>query len=308
MATHRTLPALILLAVCLAPWSTAHAQSGSAPKPGAAPPKPGAAPAKPGAAPPKAPAGANPSAVKPGNPPKAAAPTPVASAPAGESLAGPMNVWLRNVSGRNRSALTLWPAWCKSPSMPSSGAVPMPADCWDGMPDRQAWEKWAAESGALAVALRACSESLVLGQPYGDVQGEAEWKSKGLLAMPGSAEGEAAYPYLRAVRGIAAYAVLEMQRLGAAGRYEEAFTVGLDGVRVLRQAAEQRTLLEKSVAMELLCSALEAHRCFMAEHLGRMPLAALQSAALRGYPYVKQGDRDRLARLELPEGDRIVIE
>lgn len=308
MATIRMHVAVMVLAALLLPV-TALAQSGPPPKPGATPPKPGSTPPKPGTTPGKAPAPA-PTAVPPKTVaiPKATGPEPVAVAPAGESLAGPMNVWLKNVSPRNRSALTLWPVWCSTPALPGGGPAPLPADCWSGMPNRAAWEKWASDSGALSQALRACSDSLVLGQPYGDVVGEATWKAKGLLAMPGSADGEAAYPYLKAVRGIAAYSVIEMQRLGAAGRYDDAFTVGLDGVRMLRQAAEQRTLLEKSVAMELLCSALEAHRCFMAEHLGRMPLAALQSAALRGYPYLKQGDRDRLARLELPEGDRIVIE
>jgi hypothetical protein len=46
----------------------------------------------------------------------------------------------------------------------------------------------------------------------------------------------------------------------------------------------------------------------MADQIDRMPLAVIQRAALKGYPYVKQGDRDRMARLELPEGDRLVIE
>lgn len=319
MAMKRSHLAVMVLAACLSPAQAVLAQSGPSPKPGAAPPKPGATPPKPGATPPKPgttppkpgatpakpPAAIAPKTVEPAKP---TGPQPVTVAPAGESLAGPMNVWLKNVSPRNRSALTLWPAWCKAAAMPGDGTAPMPADCWQGMANRAAWEKWASDNGAIATALRASSDSLVLGQPYGDVVGEATWKSKGLLALPGTAEGEAAYPYLKAVRGIAAYSILEMQRLGAAGRYDEAFTVGIDGIRLLRQAAEQRTLLEKSVAMELLCSALEAHRCFMAEHLGRMPLAALQSAALKGYPYIKQGDRDRLARLELPEGDRIVIE
>ena len=299
------------LAASLVTASVTLAQAGQSPKPGAAPPKPGATPPKPGTAPAKTPApgaAAAPKSVKAADAPKSAGVEPVAVAPAGESLAGPMNVWLKNVSPRNRSALTLWPAWCKVPAMPTEGAVPMPADCWSGMKDRAAWEKWATDAAALATALRASNEALVLGEPYGDVIGEASWKAKGLLALPGTTDGEAAFPYLRAVRGLAAYSVIEMQRLGAAGRYDDAFAVGIDGLRMLRQAAEQRTLLEKSVALELLCSALEAHRCFMAEHLGRMPLAALQNAALTGYPYLKQGDRDRLVRLELPEGDRVVIE
>jgi hypothetical protein len=234
-------------------------------------------------------------------------PAPVSVAPAGEKLDGPLNVWLKNVSARNRSSLTLWPAWLKASAMPE-GAVPMPADVWSGMPDRAAWEQWAAANGELSKALRVVSECLVLGVAYGDAGGDPAWKAKGLEALPGSAAGEAAFPYLRAVRGLAAYSVLEMQRRGAAGKYAEAFEVGLDGLRLLRQTAEQRMLDEKLVALKLLGNALEAHRVFMADHVDRIPLEVLQSVALRGYPHLKPGDRDRLSRLELPEGDRLVVE
>jgi hypothetical protein len=77
---------------------------------------------------------------------------------------------------------------------------------------------------------------------------------------------------------------------------------------MLRQVAEQRMLDEKLVALQLMSSSLEAHRVFMADHQDKIPLEVLQSVALKGYPFVKPGDRDRLARLELPEGDRTVVE
>jgi len=289
----RTRTVVALLLVGLAFQGVAFGQAAKpGTKPAATPPAPKAAPAKAPVAKPSAPA----------------EPQPVSTAPVGESLEGPLNVWLKNVSPRNRSALTLWPAWCGMPAMPSPDRVPMPADCWSGMPDRAAWEKWAAAGGDLRGALRACSGALVLGVAYGDAGVDAAWKAKGLVATPGSAPGEAAFPYLRALRGVAAFAMIEMQRLGAAGKYDEAFVVGLDGLRVLRQAAEQRMLAEKTVALELLASSLEGHRCFMADHLDRMPLEVLQRVALKGYPFLKPGDRDRLARLELPEGDRLVIE
>jgi len=275
----------------------ASAAFGQAPKPAAKP----TAPAQPAAkAPPVKPAAAKPAA--------SAEPEPVSIAPAGESLEGAQNVWLKNVSARNRSALTLWPAWCAMPDMPAADRVPMPADVWQGMPERAAWEKWADAGADLRKALRASSNALVLGVAYGEQGGDPAWKAKGLVALPGSAAGEPAFPYLRALRGIAAFAIIEMQRLGAAGKYDEAFTVGLDGLRVLRQAAEQRMLAEKTVALELLESSLEAHRCFMADHLDKVPLEVWQRVALKGYPFVKPGDRDRLARLELPEGDRLVVE
>jgi hypothetical protein len=277
-----------------------------APKP-PPPPKPAAKPAAP--ADKKAPAkpAAKPATPAPKPAPKAEKPEPVSVAPAGEKLDGPLNTWLKNVSPRNRSALTLWPAWVKASDMPA-GAVPMPADIWSGMPDREAWAQWASSNADLAKALRASGECIVLGMAYGDAGGDPAWKPKGLEANPGSAEGDGAFPYLRAVRGLAAFSMLRMQQLGTEGKYDEAFVVGLDGLRMLRQVAEQRMLSEKAVALELLASGLEAHRVFMADHQDRVPLAVLQDAALRGYPFLKAGDRDRLSRLELPEGDRMVIE
>lgn len=277
---------------------------GQAPKPPAKPAAPAAPGAKTPPAKPAAPATKAPVA-KPAAPTE---PQPVSTAPAGESLDGTQNIWLKNVSPRNRSSLTLWPAWCTMPDMPSAAEVPAPADCWSGMPDRAAWEKWAQAGAELRKALRASGNALVLGVAYGEQGVDAAWKAKGLVALPGSATGETAFPYLRALRGIAAFAMIEMQRLGAAGKYDEAFVVGLDGLRVMRQAAEQRMLAEKTVALELLASSLEGHRCFMADHLDRMPLEVLQRVALKGYPFVKPGDRDRLARLEMPEGDRLVVE
>jgi hypothetical protein len=270
-------------------------------------PKPAAKPAAPAP-----PAAKTPPAKTPATKPAAKAasndPEPVSTAPAGESLDGPLNIWLKNVSPRNRSALTLWPAWCAMPDMPVAGRVPMPADCWTGMPDRAGWEKWAEAGAGLRAALRASANALTLGVAYGDQGVDASWKAKSLVALPGSAAGEVAFPYLRALRGIAAFAMIEMQRLGAAGKYDEAFQVGLDGLRVLRQAAEQRMLAEKTVALELLASSFEGHRCFMADHVDKVPLEVWQRVALKGYPFLKPGDRDRLARLELPEGDRVVVE
>ncbi|MFM7809939.1 MAG: hypothetical protein ACKPEA_18725, partial [Planctomycetota bacterium] len=174
----RTRHVLALMATSLALASAAFAQT---PKPAAKP----AAPAQPAAkAPPAKPAPAKTAA--------SAEPEPVSTAPTGESLDGAQNVWLKNVSARNRSALTLWPAWCAMPDMPMADRVPMPADVWQGMPDRAAWEKWADAGAGLRKALRASSNALVLGVAYGEQGVDATWKAKGLMALPGSSVGEPA--------------------------------------------------------------------------------------------------------------------
>ena len=232
-----------------------------------------------------------------------------AAAPA-KAAAGkdPLNVWLKNVPPKSRAATFLWPAWIKATPMPGDGAVPMPADIWSGMPDAEAWTKWAAQNGGLTKALQEARPAIVLGVPYGDASADAGAKAKGLVATPGSAIGEAAFPYLRAVRGYAAFAVLEMHRLAAQKKFDEAFTVGIDALRMLRGAAEQRMSMEKAVALELLASSLEAHRVFVADHLGQVPAEVLQRVALKEYPFLRPGDGEKLKRLEMPEGDVIVAE
>lgn len=251
---------------------------------------------------------------------QAAAPQAPAAAPSASSKADAtpaasesgvndrLNVWLKNVSVKSRAVTTLWPAWMKASAMPGDGAVPMPADIWSGMADAQAWIDWAAKNPDLSKALNASRDAAVLGVSYGEQGVDAALKAKGLGAFPGSAVGEAAFPYLRAVRGLAAYAVLEMQRLGSQKKFDAAFQVGVDGLRMLRQVAEQRMSTEKVVALELLASSLEAHRVFLADHLDEIPETTLQQFSLKEYPMLKRGENERMRRLEIPEGDRVVVE
>jgi hypothetical protein len=233
------------------------------------------------------------------------------AAPAARAASGgkdPLNVWLKNVPPAQRAASILWPAWIKAKPMPADGGVPMPADIWSGMPEAEAWSRWAAENGELAKALKEARGAIVLGVPYGNGSTDSAAKAKGLVAEPGSAIGEAAFPYLKAVRGYAAYAVLEMRRLGEQKKFDEAFAVGLDGLRMLRGAAEQRMAIEKAVVLELLVSSLEAHRVFLADHLGQIPAETLQRVALKEYPFLRPGDGEKLKRLEMPEGDVVASE
>lgn len=232
----------------------------------------------------------------------AATPTPKTK----PTLADEMNVWLKNVPPAARAASVLWPAWLKASVMPD-GPVPMPADFWSGMDGMKAWTDWASANPGLAKALAKARDAMVLGMTYGPA-GDPGLSAKGLEASPGSAAGEAAFPYLRAVRGYAAYAIVEMRRLGDAGKFDDAFRVGLDGLRMLRRGAEQRVCLEKVVMLELMMSSLEAHRCFVADHLERIPAETLRRVAVEEYPFLRPGDTAKLRRLELPEGDRAVAE
>jgi len=238
---------------------------------------------------------------------KPAAAAPVAE-PAADSVMDRLNVWLKNVSSKSRATTILWPAWVKATAMPKTDAIPLPVEIWSGMPDAKAWTAWAAANPDLGKALQSSRDAFALGVIYGDSGVDAAMKAKGLVALPGSAVGEAAFPYLRAVRGLAAYATLEMQRLGAEKKFDAALQVGINGVRMLRQVAEQRMSTEKMVALELMASSLEAHRVFLMDHLDQIPEASLQRVALKEYPLIKTGENERMKRLEIPEGDRVVVE
>jgi hypothetical protein len=216
-----------------------------------------------------------------------------------------LNLFWKGVSEKNRSGPPLFNAWIVATPMPA--AVPSPENIWPGMEGFDAWKKWVQANPGLREAILKAQGGSVLGIPYGEEGLDPAWKAKGVAALPGSAAGEAAFPYLAAIRGLAAYATVAKYVDAEAKQFDGAFDVSIAMLRVLRQVCEQRMEVEKIVGMDLMCKLLESDRVFMAANLEAMPVAALQRAALKGYPYIKPGDNERLKRMELPEGDRLVL-
>jgi hypothetical protein len=234
---------------------------------------------------------------------------PTSAAP-GKSVAAlaELNMFWKGVSEKNRSANFIFNAWITATAMPGD-SVPMPENIWPGMEGFDNWKKWAQANPALREAILKAQNSFVLGIPYGDgEQGlDAKWKAKGIWARPGSAPGEAAFAYLNAVRGLTAFTVISMYLDADAKQFDSAFDLSLAMLRVLRQVSEQRMEAEKLFGMKMMSRLLESNRVFMAANLDTLPVATLQRVAMKGYPQIKPGDNERLKRLELPEGDRLIL-
>ena len=169
------------------------------------------------------------------------------------------------------------------------------------------WKKWVVANPALRDAIVKSQNCFVIGIPYGTDGLDAKWKAKGIAALPGSAPGEAAFGYLNAIRGLTAFATVCMYVDAENKKFDAAFDVSLGMLRVLRQVSEQRMEAEKLFGMNMMSRLLEANRVFMAANIETLPVATLQRVALKGYAFIKPGDNERLKRLELPEGDRVIL-
>ena len=217
-----------------------------------------------------------------------------------------LNLFWKGVSEKNRSASLIFPAWIAATPMPSAVA-PSPENIWPGMEGFADWKKWVVANPALRDAIVKSQNCFVLGIPYGTDGLDAKWKAKGIAALPGSAPGEAAFGYLNAMRGLTAYATVCMYVDAENKKFDAAFDVSLGMLRVLRQVSEQRMEAEKLFGMNMMSHLLEANRVFMAANIETLPVATLQRVALKGYAFIKPGDNERLKRLELPEGDRVIL-
>ena len=116
------------------------------------------------------------------------------------------------------------------------------------------------------------------------------------------------YPYLDAMDAIACWATAEFYRLLEAGEYEKGFDLGMAFLRVLRQGCEQEMLEEKLWFMATLADALSTHRDAMYSYLDKIPGSIFKDLGMREYPFLKATDDQRMRRLEMPEGDRLVAE
>ena len=218
-----------------------------------------------------------------------------------------LNVFWMGVSEKNRSASILFPAWIAATPMPVDIA-PTPENIWPGMEGFAEWKKWVVANPALREAITKAQNCFVIGIPYGEEALDAKWKAKGLTALPGSAPGDqTAFGYLNAVRGLTAFTAICMYMDADAKKFDAAFDLSLAMLRVLRQVSEQRMEAEKLFGMNMMSRLLEANRVFMAANIEQLPVATLQRVALKGYAFIKPGDNERLKRLELPEGDRIIL-
>ncbi|MFM7052026.1 MAG: hypothetical protein ACKOYN_07855 [Planctomycetota bacterium] len=222
-----------------------------------------------------------------------------------------LNAPLVRVTEASKSANRLFTAYLDMTKPPKAleGSLAM-ADIWPGMTGWADVAKWAEANPAVGKALVEVQNCLVIGVPYGTAGVDPKFIERGLFATVGT-EGAASkgeFPYLKALAEINAYAVAEMYRRCEAGSFDDAFKVGIAHLRVLRQACDASMYDEKLAAMQMLCEAFSVHRDVIWSYKRKIGVDRLKNLSLNEYPFLKATDNERMKRLEMPEGDRIVAE
>ena len=222
-----------------------------------------------------------------------------------------LNAPAGRVADKSKSAQRLFTAYLDLTKAPKDvGPDFNQTSIWPGMDGWAAVSKWAeanANMGKTLVEVQGCS---VLGVPYGTAGVDPKFVERGLTAEIG-VNGDLTkvrFGYLKALETISAYAAAEMYRNCEAGKFDEAFKVGIANLRVLRQACDAQMFGEKLAAMTMLSDAFSVHRDVLYTYGDRMSLDLLKSLSLKEYPFLKAGDTERLKRIEMPEGDLAVAQ
>ncbi|MSQ90008.1 MAG: hypothetical protein EXS01_01255 [Phycisphaerales bacterium] len=220
-----------------------------------------------------------------------------------------LNSPLKDVSEKNRSAKQVFDAYIKLSTPPMAvGDDFNQATVWPTMARWNEVSKWAEANSHMGEALIGAQFATAFGLPYGVKDSNPAWVKAGLTISigDGATVGLVRYDYFPAVRTIGAYAAAEMYRLGEAGQFDAAFSVGIGYARFLRQICEQGMLREKLFGLQNLAESLSIHRDFMWQYLDRLPVEAMQKVALKEYTFLKPSDNEKLRRLQMPEGDQII--
>lgn len=181
---------------------------------------------------------------------------------------------------------------------------------WPGMDGWDQVRDWAAANGEMAKAILAAQGAVTFAMPYGRTSVPPSYVEKGAYVGIGEGMGVAVadVAYLKPLATLNAFVAAEMYRLGGEKKFDEAFGLGLAWLRVLRQVADQHLLEEKAFAMESMCDVASLQRDVLQAFLDEVPAAVAKKYALSGYALVRPQDGERLRRLEMPEGDRVLAE
>ncbi len=215
------------------------------------------------------------------------------------------------VSERNRSAQPVLGAIvAASPCPVEVGPEFDASSVWPGSADWAKLSAWSKANPAIGEAIIGAQDALVFAMPYGTDAVPEAWRSNGVVTRVGGGDslGQIDFGYFNAIRTMGVYATAEMYRLSADGQHDAAFKVGVAWLRILRQLVEQPLLEEKLFAMQSLSQALSIHRDVLWTHLDALNVPLLKRLSLDEYPFLKPTDNQKLRRLAMPEGDRLVAE
>ncbi len=184
-------------------------------------------------------------------------------------------------------------------------------DVWPKMDGWEPMADWASSNQQIGEALKAASDKLVLGLPYGASNVPSKYRDAGLVAQVEIARGgdvEIDFSYLKVFRAFSTWTATEMYRRFEAGEYTEGFDVAIANARVLRTLCDRHMRAEKVEAMILLAESLSVIRDAMYAYVDRIPAEEYRRVSMDELRYLKTADAERLRRLQMPEGDRYVVE
>lgn len=234
------------------------------------------------------------------------------SAMADEALTRALNQMIPQVSAENTAWAGLFDAYLDTTPCPVEiGPDFDQIDVWPGMDDWGAIEDWAASNSSLGAALKEASGKTIIGLPYGRDSVDSRYRDAGLFAQVDIEEGgevEIGFPYLNAFRTFSTWSAAEIYRRFEAGQWTEGFDAAIDNARVLRQLCDRQMLAEKSEAMLMLAESMSVIRDAMWSYVGKIPSEELRRVSTKELPFLRIADAEKLERLELPEGDRIVVD
>jgi hypothetical protein len=235
-----------------------------------------------------------------------------ADSSASKDLLQNLNAPLKRVKEANLSFETLFDAYLDmTPSPIEVGEFFNQTTVWAGMSDWSQVSDWAKTNVAMGKAIQDSQGKILLGLPYGAESVPEKFREAGLVAEVGiDVVGESVleFPYLKAMKTIATWSVAEQYRLCEEGTFTEAFELGIANARVLRQLCDRQMLEEKFEAFHMLGESMSVQRDLMSSYLGKIPAEVFRRFGTKEFPFLKPSDNERLRRLEMPEGDRLVAE
>lgn len=228
-----------------------------------------------------------------------------------QGLLEKLNAPLKRVNASNFSYQGLFEAYLDLTPPPAAVGVDFnQTTVWPGMSDWSSVKAWAAANQSMTEAIADAQTKVLLGLPYGTANVSRAFADAGLVAgVDLESTGDVvSLDYLVAIETIATWSVAEQYRLAEEGKYAEAFDLGIANARVLRQLCDRQMLGEKFAAFRMLGDTMSAQRDIMFRYLDSVPVELFRRFATKEFPYLKPSDNERLRRLEMPEGDRLVIE
>jgi hypothetical protein len=226
------------------------------------------------------------------------------------ALVAQLNKPLADIAERDCSAPIMFASFTKMTAPPTVvGEELSQATVWPKMEGWKEVSAWAKANAPLGEALVKAQSASLLGLPYGTKNSDPKWVQAGAVIEVSDLEGgpPVRFNYFRVVRTIGAYATAEMYRLGEEKDFDGAFNIGIAYARFLRQVCEQSMLQEKVFGLQNLSECMTVHRDFMWTFLDAIPSSVFQRVAMKEYVFLKPSDNERMRRLQLPEGDSVVV-